>query len=74
MAVSQWVNAQEDLKFVQNPMMREVQKIGEHKQVSSHLYFLLDIQTNADLDRTGPFDTPTVIHDLDITAVWFLIF
>ena len=49
--VSQWVDAQGDLKFIQNPIMREVQKFGEHEQASSHLFFLRDIQTNTNLDR-----------------------
>ena len=36
---SLWVDAQGDLKFIQNPIMREVQKFGEHEQASSHLFF-----------------------------------
>ena len=38
-ASSQWVNAQGDLEFIQNPILRQVQKFGEHEQASSHLYF-----------------------------------
>ena len=75
--VSQWVDAQGDLKFIQNPIMREVQKFGEHEQASSHLFFSeIFKRTQIWIELKGPFDTPTVIHlqGLDITAVWFLIF
>ena len=72
--LSQWVDAQGDLKFIQNPIMREVQKFGEHEQASSHLFFAT-YSNERKFGKNGTIRHPYCnTSDLDITAVWFLIF
>ena len=72
-------DAQGDLKFIQNPIMREGQKFGEHEQASSHLYFCEIFEPNAIftciIKKNGTIRYPHCnAFDLDIIAVWFLIF